>query len=105
MQSSELWAAWIVAALMIGLVAWVGHIEARDSSLTPASEVARRSPASMMTPAIGDPDEVAATRGLGPSTPSHRRLAPAPGGQPHVSTGGPPRVNLCVIDGPRQGVC
>jgi hypothetical protein len=104
MQSSELWAAWFVAALMIGMVAWVGHIEARDN-LTPASEVARRSPASMMTLPIGDPDEVAAMRRFGSSMPSHRRPEPAPAGTPHVSAGGPPHVHLCVIDGPRQGVC
>ena len=96
MQSSELWAAWIVAAVMVGLVAWVGHIQASDSVLTPASEVARRAPASQMR-RPGDAEEVPAMQRIGPSLPVLRRTGP--------TSGQPPQVYLCVIDGPQQGAC
>jgi hypothetical protein len=97
MQSSELWAAWFVAAVLVGLVAWVGHIEARDSGLTPASEVARRTPA-ILTHAPGDDDDLPSLRRLGPaSQPVLQRLEPASGQRP--------QVYLCVIDGPQQGAC
>jgi len=97
MQSSELWAAWIVAAVMVGLVAWVGHIQARDSVLTPASDVARRAPASQMR-RPGDVEEVVpALQRIGPSLPALRRTGP--------TSGQPPQVYLCVIDGPQQGAC
>jgi len=96
MQSSELWAAWIVAAVMVGLVAWVGHIQARDSFLTPASEVARRAPALQLRPP-GDIEELPAMQRIGPSLPALRPTGPA--------SGQPPQVYLCVIDGPQQGAC
>jgi hypothetical protein len=98
MQSSELWAAWFVAAVLVGLVAWVGHIEARDSGHTPASEVARRAPA-ILTHAPGeDDDDLSSMRRMGPARlPVMQRLEP--------DSGQPPQVYLCVIDGPQQGAC
>jgi hypothetical protein len=97
MQSSELWAAWFVAAVLVGLVAWVGHIEARDSGLTPASEVARRAPAAMTHPPIDD-DDLLELRRISPAAqPLLQHIEPASGQQP--------RVYLCVIDGAQQGAC
>jgi hypothetical protein len=99
MQSSELWAAWIVAAVMIGLVAWVGHIEARNAGLngglTPASEVARRSPVSLTRPR-NDMEEPAAPRS-GPIQPVVHPIGPA--------SGEPPQVNLCLLDDVQRGIC
>jgi len=90
MQSSELWAAWIVAGVMVGLVAWMGHIEPHGSGLTPASDVVRRAPPTDIRPA-GETDEPAQL------VPVLQQLEP--------SSGGAMRVYLCVIDGPGQGVC
>jgi hypothetical protein len=115
MQSSELWAAWIVAALMVGMVAWVGHIAAsdtglRDTWLTPASEVARRAPVSLTLPP-SDVEELPVSLTLPPSDaeelPAAERIGPSlpalhPGGP---SSGQPPRVFLCLIDGRQRGVC
>jgi hypothetical protein len=91
MRASELWAAWIVAAVLVGLVAWVGHVAAGGDGLTPASDVARRAPASIMRPTddLDDP-------------PILRRIVPSPR-QPSSSR--PREVYLCVIDGPLQGAC
>lgn len=96
MQSSELWAAWIVAALLVGTVAWVGHIEPRyGGGLTPASDVARRAPVTN-TRSPGEIDEPTIRRD-GPLMPVLQRLGP--------SSDRLARVYVCVIDGPRQGVC
>jgi hypothetical protein len=97
MQSSELWAAWIVAAVMVGLVAWVGHIQAENGGLTPASEVARRAPASQTRRPPADVEQLPAMQRIGPSLPALRGTSPA-SGQPRL-------VYLCVIDGPQQGAC
>ena len=94
MQSSELWGAWIVAAFLVSLVAWVGHIEPRAGGLTPASDVVRRAPATSTRPP-GEVEEPA--RRDTPIVPVLQRLGP--------SSSQPARVYLCVIDGPRQGVC
>ena len=86
MQSRELWAAWILAALLVGLVAWAGHIQPRGDGLAPQGDAARRAPPRFVRPP-GQPD----------GTPALHREEP--------SSGEPLRVYLCVIAGPLLGAC
>jgi hypothetical protein len=81
--------------MLVGLVAWVGHIETRGDGLTPASDVVRRSPATSPRPPA-ETDETPGRRSV-PPVPVLQRTGP--------SSGLPARVYLCVIDGSRHGVC
>jgi hypothetical protein len=98
MQSSELWAAWIVAAVLVGVVAWAGRVPGQ--ALTPASDVARRAPISIIRPPAEADELLPAMQRIAPGEP-----VPAPTRRREPASGGPRQVYLCVIDGPRQGAC